>query len=355
MRGLLSILAAVVVAPGVLASGVVAEGSASGSLVVSGRKTPMKHSYAVDRGGHVELVLSSASLSDGAFSSNSVMPDGASVVIIKLDETRDADETYFFTPGLPPDISVREVVRVKLKESTARRVAGTAVMDDPGFSWSFDVRFDAPVSTLVTFKTRVSENASPAEKAMAELEARAIRLDRSRFRSAVIDGDAEVVKLMLDAGLGSDLNEALGTAIDVESPDTVRVLIAAGADVNALGPYGQSMTLHAASMGNVEVVKALIAAGADVNVENEYGVAPLAAAAEQGHLDCVKELLDAGANVNARNPYGGTAIQVAVLRGYKEIVRLLIDAGADVKRDEKELLSLTEDEEIRDMIRRAAR
>ena len=92
--------------------------------------------------------------------------------------------------------------------------------------------------------------------------------------------------------------------------DVARVLIAAGADVNAKvrsGPLPGQTALISGSFdgGNADTVKVLIAAGADLNAQDAQGSTALATAARYGKLEIVEALANAGADVNTR---GGTAM-----------------------------------------------
>ncbi|MCJ1427599.1 Ankyrin-2 [Sticta canariensis] len=152
---------------------------------------------------------------------------------------------------------------------------------------------------------------------------------------AALRGDKETVKTLI--GAGADVNAVGGTygtalqaaAADDGNPEIVETLIKAGADVNAVGgTYGTA--LQAAACGKPEIVETLIKAGADVNaVGGTYGTA-LQAAACRGKPEIVETLIKAGADVKAVDGEFGTALQAAALGGDPEIVETLIKAGADV-------------------------
>ncbi|KAJ1475513.1 ankyrin repeat protein, partial [Baffinella frigidus] len=76
----------------------------------------------------------------------------------------------------------------------------------------------------------------------------------------------------------------------------VQRLIALGADVSAK-PFSTGATpLHTASEnGREEVVKVLLDAGADVEAKTTVGATPLYVAASNGHAGVVRILLNAGA------------------------------------------------------------
>jgi serine/threonine-protein phosphatase 6 regulatory ankyrin repeat subunit B len=78
-------------------------------------------------------------------------------------------------------------------------------------------------------------------------------------------------------------------------PDIVRVLIAAGADVNANQTGGGTALMFAAMQGHGEIVQALLAAKADVNAITKKGNTALLLATQKNHPDIVLLLKNAGA------------------------------------------------------------
>jgi hypothetical protein len=112
--------------------------------------------------------------------------------------------------------------------------------------------------------------------------------------------------------------------------DSVKALIAAGAEVNAwdLEHHRRTVLMHAARDGSIDCIKALIAAGADVNAKSSMGDTALMYATRNATY--VKALIGAGADVNAKTNKGWTAILSAASKGNAESVNALIAAGADV-------------------------
>ncbi len=96
--------------------------------------------------------------------------------------------------------------------------------------------------------------------------------------------------------------------------EAVRQLIEAGADVNEREPIGGSSPLiTAATFGRTEAAKALIEAGADVNQRNTEGSTALLTAALFCRTEIVQALLDAGADKSIRNEMGSTALDVVTI------------------------------------------
>ncbi len=77
--------------------------------------------------------------------------------------------------------------------------------------------------------------------------------------------------------------------------------IAAGTDVNAVRTDGSSALLYAAYQGDAELVKALLDKGANPNLRNEYGAFALSEAVQQGSQPIVDMLLSHNADANLGN------------------------------------------------------
>ena len=122
---------------------------------------------------------------------------------------------------------------------------------------------------------------------------------------AVLYGDAESVRLLLEAGADPNIrNEAGATALmwAVDDLDKTRLLIRRGADVNARSDDGRTpLFIAAARPGSYDVVKLLRDHKANPSlVLNRYGpTTPLRLAAEAGDEALLRLLLDRGADAKA--------------------------------------------------------
>lgn len=90
----------------------------------------------------------------------------------------------------------------------------------------------------------------------------------------------------------------------------------------------QSRLQDAVEKGDTDTVRALLAQGAEVNAKGKNGFTPLILAAQNGHTDTVRVLLDAGADVNAKNEEGTTALITAAKNGHTDAMNVLLAAGA---------------------------
>ena len=146
--------------------------------------------------------------------------------------------------------------------------------------------------------------------------------------------------------------------------ESVKVLLAAGADVNQVTGYGWSPLLVATENRYYKLGAFLLDHGADVNLANKGGWTPLYLATDNrniesgdypvrkgdmDHLEYIKLLIDKGANVNARikdstqtrtvftnqwlDENGATAFLRASQSGDIVLMKLLLAHGADPKID----------------------
>jgi uncharacterized protein len=171
-------------------------------------------------------------------------------------------------------------------------------------------------------------------------------------------GDLIRVLLTHGASASGDGESPLITAASHGEPEMVRVLIDAGADLEATGPAapGSGTALaHAVHYGIVDAVDILVAAGAVVHdlveaagvgdisgysladIPHETLVGALRAAAVCERLTVVDQLLVTGLDVNAEfrtltESGGGTALHCAAWEGKDASVAHLLACGADPNR-----------------------
>jgi ankyrin repeat protein len=151
------------------------------------------------------------------------------------------------------------------------------------------------------------------EAARAELKRKGVKYDKETFLKSAEDGDTDLVKLFLDAGMDPNITDEenqtpLMRAATTGTPRLVKILIARGADVNARDWNNATALALAAWVGNSESILILLDAGADINAIENHGFTPLHYAALAGHYRCVSILLERGANMNAQDESGNTAI-----------------------------------------------
>ena len=187
-----------------------------------------------------------------------------------------------------------------------------------------------------------------------------LRFDAERLGlTGPLAGTGEMAALLLEAGAPvdgrpGDRETPLMTAASYGDADVARVLIDAGAELDALaapdagGVPGGSALLHAAVFGMTDVLDELVRAGARIRSITEAAAAgdlsdwPIAAAtederiralimaADHQRLDVIDALLDAGTPVDAVDPiWGRQALRLATRNGRAASVKRLLDRGAD--------------------------
>ena len=118
--------------------------------------------------------------------------------------------------------------------------------------------------------------------------------------------------------------------------DTVKQLIASGAQINVSDSNGDPYLREAVWRGHDEVVRVLASAGADVNAVGSDNNPMLHSAAWRGNAGMVQILVDVGADVDAKDADGDPLLHEAIWRDHRDVVRILVEAGADVNaRDSK--------------------
>lgn len=152
-------------------------------------------------------------------------------------------------------------------------------------------------------------------------------------------GDADLVSRALDAGADIEARDvaertALLIAATEDHVPVADVLIARGADPDALDNRHDTPWLVTGVTGSVAMLEALLPAEPDFTIRNRYGGISIIPASERGHVEYVRRVLETGINVNHVNDLGWTALLEAVILGdggprHQEIVRLLLDGGAD--------------------------
>ncbi len=127
--------------------------------------------------------------------------------------------------------------------------------------------------------------------------------------------------------------------------DHAKIMINAGADINARDKQGITPLMFGAAFSTPELVKLLIAKKADVNAKDEEGNTPLYwAVCHSDKVENVQLLIKAGADVNAVTLGGFTILMAALVNNDNMgIIRSLIDKDADVnaKYDGYEIKGVT--------------
>ncbi|MFI2474618.1 ankyrin repeat domain-containing protein [Nocardia xishanensis] len=160
-----------------------------------------------------------------------------------------------------------------------------------------------------------------------------------RLVQAASADDAESVRELIAGGAdlefrGDHDRTPLIAATKNRASAAARALIEAGADVNAKDDMEDSAYLYAGAEGIDDILELTLRHGADIRSVNRYGGTALIPACEHGYLGAVRLLIEAGVDVDHVNEPGWTAMHEAILYGdgserYQRVVTALLDAGAD--------------------------
>jgi ankyrin repeat protein len=127
-----------------------------------------------------------------------------------------------------------------------------------------------------------------------------------------------------------EVGERLEWAVYDDDVTTVRELLAAAADANAVNEDGVRLVELALSRCSAGSLRALVEAGGSLEVADERGRPPLHGVVAGADLPpMLSVLLELGADVRSVDLRGWTVLHVAGAYGYVGSARLLLDAGAD--------------------------
>ena len=114
-------------------------------------------------------------------------------------------------------------------------------------------------------------------------------------------------------------------AVFFDRSEMAKWLLDQGADPNLQATNPSKVNaLHAAvAKNNTELCKLLIAKGADVNALQMQRITPLHSAAHRGNLEMVTLLVKHGADIHLKMANGDTALSIAKRDGHKEVAAYL--------------------------------
>ena len=180
-------------------------------------------------------------------------------------------------------------------------------------------RDDQGVSALLQAKYNGRDELVPVlREAVEELD----------FFEACALGDVARVEELLDhdpalvGAIAPDGFFGLSLAAFFGRPDVVRVLIDRGADVERRAEHEHLRVkpIHAAAAGDsTESVRLLVDAGADVNATQPGGFTALMAAAQHGNVEMLELLLERGADASLATDDGRTAAAYAREAGHEAL------------------------------------
>ncbi|MBC7854171.1 MAG: ankyrin repeat domain-containing protein [Pirellulaceae bacterium] len=170
-----------------------------------------------------------------------------------------------------------------------------------------------------------------------------------RIHEHAAAGDLDALERAIDAGASVEARDKSGQTplmIAAASPraglNVLRLLVDRGANIHALSAPTreesavQSVLSIAAKGANLEKIKLLIAAGADVEFVDSHGYSILLYALYGSYAHSTTErlallgfLVDAGASLDAASSHGETVLRVSSMHGDFRLAKYFLDRGAD--------------------------
>ncbi len=144
-----------------------------------------------------------------------------------------------------------------------------------------------------------------------------------------------IVELLLDLGADPDKKNDIGSvpicvAAQHKNPEFVRLLLDAGAYINAIGEHGTNALMQTTALqeDNIMVQKLLIDRGCDINYQDNEKRTCIWLAAANGLYSFAELLVNAGADLNCKSTDGTSPLKNAQRYMHYDIEKLLINNGA---------------------------
>jgi ankyrin repeat protein len=160
---------------------------------------------------------------------------------------------------------------------------------------------------------------------------------RTALLMAAVRNDVEAVKLLLEYGadpniISSDQGSPLHFAALARGPCCIAPLLAHDALVDSTTSWRQTALHYVAAYRNDErPARLLLGAGADLNARDLNGITPLQWAIVSGSEKVARVLLEQGADVNNIDKYNNTALLSALTAHRHDILDMLLDYGISLK------------------------
>ncbi|XP_074659505.1 ankyrin repeat and SOCS box protein 8-like [Tubulanus polymorphus] len=159
------------------------------------------------------------------------------------------------------------------------------------------------------------------------------RLIRSISNWETFTGGNDDVEYLLE--LGADVNCTHGMLMPLHCAcmvceiETAKLLIARGANVNAVDGYGRA-AIHYAAEKDTQCIDILAENAANLDIPDGNQARALHWASFKNNVECVKRLLSYGADVNSQDFNRDSPLSWAAHKTNLETIRILLDYNADV-------------------------
>ena len=203
------------------------------------------------------------------------------------------------------------------------------------------------------------------EEAGATVNYQSKRLHNAALMESVEQQDVDGVRRALEGGARTNLKKKhtsrtpLMLACCDGNAEIVKLLLDAGADPNEHTEWGEYALTNAVVRGHTEAVRLLLEGGAAVDVEYAprsvpaeedncvipSRFCPLADAVFGGHEEITEHLLRAGAALNPVSQHGDSPLLAAVTSRHFDLARRLLKAGAEARPEDADYLDILHWEE----------
>lgn len=211
--------------------------------------------------------------------------------------------------------------------------------------WTTEIEYSpTPLDVAITNNNTDAAKALLAAGANPNPESAELWARNSPIGKAINNNQPETVQALLESGASACVPMfAEGSYLqDANSPEKLHILRkllehGADKDVNRIElNFGSAALHHICMYNNPQGAKLLLEAGADVNALAYTNNSPLMYAIANGATDVVRELLAAGARTDIVDNDGYDAIDKAILLGHTDIVELLLAAVPEPYKSELE-------------------
>lgn len=213
---------------------------------------------------------------------------------------------------------------------------------------------------LAFIPLRASASSAAQEAALEQLNQRNIFFGEVEFIEAVERGDADIVRVFLQAGMSPNTKlEGRRYPIHIAAirgyDRMTGYLFDAGVGVDSIDARGYTPLMLAAAMGHEKVAALCLDRGADPGLVNDLGTNALFLAVQTRSPQIVKMLLKARANPLLAREGGESPLTLAVKLQDKEILDLLSrnGFGARIAAEKKRIDKERKDEETARLKREA--
>jgi len=155
---------------------------------------------------------------------------------------------------------------------------------------------------------------------------------RTPLQNAQRQGQDAVTATLDRAGQAppADPAAALLAAADAGDADGVAVALRAGAPIETRDEHGRTPLLLAALADRVDTARLLVVLGADPDAQDDRWDSPWLVTGVTGSVAMLETLLPAHPDLTLRNRFGGVSVIPASERGHVDYVRRVVTTGIDV-------------------------